>query len=209
MNPNITNTVDQPLFYASLTKDQPPRLSVCFSPGGGFKKDGIDCPSSFVAKAGRQIKICLENKTVMNEAAADLASLHDCGRSLAFREIRAGDRTTYFYEDDNEQAEGASLSQLILQVRNASLVAEFIQGAAGPAVPLVPGVLAVAQEGREAIAEEPAQNRLRGNLIGLSPVQWALYTNCLQQPHLSYTAQYQEFLEKEKALLDAQEVKNP
>lgn len=211
MNPNITNTVDQPLFYASVTNGQPPRLSVCFTPGGGFKKDGIDCPGNVVAKAERQIKISLEDKTVMNEAAADLATVHDCGRSLAFRQIRAGAQSAYFYEDDNEQVEGVSLSQVTLQVRNASLVAAFTTGApaTGPVAPVMPGALAGVQEVREAVPAERAQDKLTGSLIGLSPVQWGLYTNCLQQPHLSYTAQYQVFLEQEKAILDVQEGPKP
>lgn len=232
MNPNITNTVDQPLFYASLTKDQPPRLSVCFSPGGGFKKDGIDCPGSFVAKAGRQIKICLENKTVMNEAAADLASLHDCGRSLAFREIRAGDRTTYFYEDDNEQAEGTSLSQVTLQVRNASLVAEFFQGAAGPVVPeVLPAVQApVAIDGPApvqvvvSIPEELVYERLRGDLpqgifgtihrlAGISYVDYQWYINHPNPPtdaqkKAAYDFQYPIFLREETLYATLQEKLN-
>lgn len=159
MDMNITHSIDQPLFYASVTNGQPPRLSVCFTPGGGFKKDGIDCPGSVVAKAGRQIRISLEDKTVLNEAAADLATVHDCGRSLAFRQIRAGAQTAYFYEDDNEQVEGVSLSQVTLQVRNASLVAAFTTGAAEAGVaPVMPGALAAAQEVREAVPEELIQD---------------------------------------------------
>lgn len=198
----------QTLFTARLTEDVPPRLAVVFTPGSGFKKDGMDC-GTLIPKAGRHIKISLADRTVMNEAAGDLASACNRGTFLAFRQVS---QHNYAYEDDNEEGEIGTIAQVVLQVRNASLVAEFARSeGAATVAPIMPGAGIVEEVvnvqplvGIQAVAGA-SQDRLTGSLTDLTPVEFDLYARCFKYPEFSNMALYQAFLEKERALKESLE----
>ncbi len=220
MNTNITNPVKKELFTASITNEVPPRLSVEFGQGNSFKKDGMPCPAKVAVNATRKITVHLGNKTVANEAVGNLAAAQDCGRSLV---LRQASQNSYDYVHDNEDAEGVNLSQITLQIQGSNLFAKFEAGGTGPVAPVMPGAAAPVPVGQavggvnapanvqpavaaptSAASPVPSQDKLTGSLTGLIGTQWALYVSCLGHPELSYTAQYKEFLQKEKALLASQ-----
>lgn len=130
MDNTIMNRV---IFSAHVTEEVPPRITLA-SHDVPLQKDGVIC-TNLIVKAGRQITVQVGNKTLINEAAEDLASAHDCGKRTALHQVG---QNTYAYTDDFEDARVGNLSQVTLQVRGANLVVRFTQGEAGPVVPVPP-----------------------------------------------------------------------